>query len=78
MKLTANEELLGCAAGYRFGTILADPPWQFMNRTGKMAPEHGRLTRYSTLKVDEIAALPVERIAAVAAHLYLWCPNALA
>jgi hypothetical protein len=30
----------------RFGTILADPPWLFANRTGKMAPEHKRLFRY--------------------------------
>jgi hypothetical protein len=27
----------------RFHTILADPPWQFQNRTGKMAPEHKRM-----------------------------------
>jgi transcriptional regulator with XRE-family HTH domain len=25
-----------------FGTILIDPPWRFLNRTGKMAPEHKR------------------------------------
>jgi len=24
-------------AGRKFKTILADPPWQFQNRTGKMA-----------------------------------------
>ncbi len=35
-------------------TILADPPWQFTNRTGKMAPEHKRLSRYSTLSLREI------------------------
>jgi len=28
--------------GHHFGTILADPPWQFQNRTGKIAPEHIR------------------------------------
>ncbi len=32
-----------------FKTVLADPPWQFNNRTGKMAPEHKRLSRYATL-----------------------------
>src|ERR1700722_3995305 len=65
-------------AGTRqFATILVDPPWRFINRTGKIAPEHRRLTRYGTLTVDEIAALPVSRIAAPTAHLYLWCPNAL-
>ena len=26
-----------------FRTILADPPWRFANRTGKVAPEHRRL-----------------------------------
>ena len=48
----------------KFGTILADPPWQFMNRTGKMAPEHKRLMRYPTMKLEEIMGLPVSSIAA--------------
>jgi N6-adenosine-specific RNA methylase IME4 len=60
-----------------FATILADPPWRFHNRTGKMAPEHVRLARYATMTVDEIEALPVESICAGKAHLYLWVPNAL-
>jgi len=60
-----------------FPTILADPPWQFMNRTGKMAPEHRRLNRYPTMQLAQICALPVERVAAPTAHLYLWVPNAL-
>jgi N6-adenosine-specific RNA methylase IME4 len=72
-----NNDLISFAGRRRFSTILADPPWQFVNRTGKIAPEHGRLTRYPTLKLDEIAALPVGKIAAPTAHLYLWCPNAL-
>jgi N6-adenosine-specific RNA methylase IME4 len=61
----------------RFSTLLADPPWQFANRTGKIAPEHQRLSRYGTLKLDEIVALPVKDIVTPTAHLYLWCPNAL-
>lgn len=60
-----------------FGTILADPPWQFNNRTGKMAPEHKRLMRYPTMTMEEIMELPVARIAKPASHLYLWVPNAL-
>jgi N6-adenosine-specific RNA methylase IME4 len=60
-----------------YGTILADPPWQFMNRTGKMAPEHHRLARYTTLKLEEILAIPVTQVAAPESHLYLWVPNAL-
>jgi N6-adenosine-specific RNA methylase IME4 len=60
-----------------FGTILADPPWRFANRTGKVAPEHRRLDRYDTMSVEEIAALPVREVADVPSHLYLWVPNAL-
>jgi N6-adenosine-specific RNA methylase IME4 len=60
-----------------FCTILADPPWQFTNRTGKMAPEHRRLNRYSTLKLSEICEIPVAMAADTTAHLYLWVPNAL-
>ena len=70
-------ELLAAACGTRFGCILADPPWRFANRTGKMAPEHRRLARYATMSFEDIAALPVGRIAAEPAHLYLWVPNAL-
>ena len=60
-----------------FGTILADPPWRFTNRTGKMAPEHRRLSRYATLAHREIMALPVPRLVLPKSHLYLWVPNAL-
>ncbi|MCC6452682.1 MAG: S-adenosylmethionine-binding protein [Acidobacteria bacterium] len=61
----------------RYRTILADPPWQFANRTGKMAPEHKRLLRYPTMGLQEIIDLPVGTIADDTAHLYLWVPNAL-
>ena len=63
--------------GKKFGAILADPPWQFANRTGKVAPEHRRLARYATLKHRDIIELPVVLAAGDAAHLYLWVPNAL-
>jgi N6-adenosine-specific RNA methylase IME4 len=58
-------------------TILADPPWRFDNRTGKVAPEYARLARYATLANADLCQLPVPTIAAASAHLYLWCPNAL-
>ena len=61
----------------KFGTVLADPPWRFQNRTGKIAPEHRRLSRYETLSVEEIATLPVARHMEDIAHCYLWVPNAL-
>jgi N6-adenosine-specific RNA methylase IME4 len=70
-------DLLAFAEGRQFGTILADPPWRFQNRTGKVAPEHKRLSRYGTMSFGEIEALPVSEIVAPVSHLYLWCPNAL-
>lgn len=75
--MSAAEDLLEFAKDKKFSTILADPPWQFQNRTGKMAPEHKRLNRYPTMTLDDIKALPVESIADERAHLYLWVPNAL-
>ena len=56
-----GNDLIEFAAGRRFSTILADPPWRFANRTGKMAPEHRRLSRYGTLTFEEISTLPVAR-----------------
>jgi N6-adenosine-specific RNA methylase IME4 len=75
--LSANEDFLHRIGNKKFRTILADPPWQFQNRTGKMAPEHKRLNRYGTMKLDEIKALPVARVCEDTAHCYLWVPNAL-
>ena len=74
---SASDDLLATAGAVKFGTILADPPWQFQNRTGKMAPEHKRLSRYPTMTLDAICDLPVEAVADARAHLYLWVPNAL-
>jgi len=75
--MDAGTSLLAKADGRRFGAILADPPWQFQNKTGKVAPEHRRLSRYATLTLDDIKQLPVAQVAADVAHLYLWEPNAL-
>jgi N6-adenosine-specific RNA methylase IME4 len=61
----------------KYGAILADPPWQFSNRTGKMAPEHKSLSRYRTMTHQEIMELPIAQMACPNCHLYLWVPNAL-
>lgn len=77
MSTNANSDFLAKCANQNFKTILADPPWQFQNRTGKMAPEHRRLNRYGTMALADIIALPVSQVTADTAHLYLWVPNAL-
>jgi N6-adenosine-specific RNA methylase IME4 len=73
----ANHSLKSFGRGLTYETVLADPPWRFQNRTGKMAPEHRRLARYETMTLQDIAALPVGEVVSEGAHLYLWVPNAL-
>ena len=75
--MSASDDLLSELGTNKFSTVLADPPWQFQNKTGKMAPEHKRLSRYPTMTLQEIKDLPVEAIVEDRAHLYLWVPNAL-
>jgi N6-adenosine-specific RNA methylase IME4 len=72
-----GELLLDFVGSRKYSTVLADPPWQFANRTGKMAPEHKRLSRYETLTLQEIKELPVPLMVNEKSHLYLWVPNAL-
>jgi N6-adenosine-specific RNA methylase IME4 len=74
--MTAAEDFAQNVSGI-YGAILADPPWRFSNRTGKVAPEHKRLSRYTTLSLKEICEIPVSTVAAPQSHLYLWIPNAL-
>lgn len=73
----ASQDLRDSLRGTRYATVLADPPWRFVNRTGKVAPEHRRLSRYPTMELPEICALPVAEFLEDRAHCYLWVPNAL-
>ena len=73
----AAKDLTDFLGTQQFATVMADPPWRFTNRTGKIAPEHKRLARYPTMKLDEICALPVANHLEDRAHCYLWVPNAL-
>lgn len=75
-RLSPSEDLL-LHAKEKYATILADPPWRFTNRTGKMAPEHKRLSRYPTMSTEQIGELPIPQLALPKSHLYLWVPNAL-
>jgi len=54
-----------------FSTILADPPWDVLQRGGRGAHRH-----YHLMTLDEIAALPVGKLAKADAHLWLWVTNA--
>lgn len=74
---TAARDFVDTVPDLQYGAILADPPWRFTNRTGKVAPEHKRLNRYGTMSLDEIKEIPVSLVAGDKSHLYLWVPNAL-
>lgn len=56
---------------HHYQVILADPPWNFQVRSpkgeGRSAKQH-----YETMTRDEIGALPVRRLAASNAVLFLW------
>ena len=75
--MSATEDFRQEVGARKFATVLADPPWRFQNKTGKVAPEHKRLARYPTLTLAEIEDLPVQDVVEETAHLYLWVPNAL-
>lgn len=57
----------------RYATLLADPPWDIQQRGGGCigAEEH-----YDLMSASDIAALPVGRLVAPDAHLWLWVTNA--
>lgn len=62
----------------RYRTIVADPPWSYRTSSPRARTAHRAVAaehHYSTLTNEEIAALPVERMAEDNAHLYLWVTN---
>lgn len=63
---------LAVLSGEKFGTVYADPPWSYANQGTRAATGN----HYGTMTVEEIAALPVQELAADAAHLWLWTTNA--
>ncbi|KMK68565.1 MT-A70 family methyltransferase [Puniceibacterium sp. IMCC21224] len=56
---------------FRYGAILADPPWAYAMRSKKghaKSPE----AHYETMDLDEIKALPVAQLAGPDCYLFLW------
>lgn len=77
MNEEVNNNLLNFCGDKKYVTVYADPPWQFSNKTGKIAPEYKKNGRYSTMTIQDIIDLPVKDIIDENAHLYIWVPNAL-
>lgn len=59
------------AAGTKFMTVLADPPWQYDNVASRAAAEN----HYPTMTIDEICNVPVQQLVGRQAHLHLWTTN---
>jgi len=59
-----------CWPSGRFGVIYADPPWSYNDKRGGK-PAWGAMT-YATMPTRDIAALPVEGIAAPDCALFMW------
>lgn len=72
----------------RYRTIVADPPWDHSDGTGRIGTiGRGRTKRpspagpqdttlpYDVMPLEEIKALPVDSLADRNAHLYLWTTN---
>jgi N6-adenosine-specific RNA methylase IME4 len=71
----------------QFGTVLADPPWPYkspravVGNGGRGADGASNIIQadvtrhYPTLTLDEIKTLPVPKLTAANAHLYLWTTN---
>lgn len=55
----------------RFGVIYADPPWRYDNQATRAATGN----HYSGLSIPEIAAIPVDQLAAKDCYLHLWTTN---
>jgi N6-adenosine-specific RNA methylase IME4 len=76
-------------ASAKFGTILADPAWPYrspraivgnggrgnLQGHAKHVIQVDASAHYPLMTLEEIKALPVEKVAADAAHLYLWTTN---
>ncbi len=56
-----------------FGCILADPPWAFKSFSGKTGTPHRSANdHYVTMPWEDIAALPVQEVAAKDCALFMW------
>lgn len=56
---------------FRYGAILADPPWQFTMRSPK-GYEKSPEAHYATMSEADLACLPVHQLAAPDCMLFMW------
>lgn len=61
----------------RFGVVLADCPWDYGQGTDAPTAAADPRRHYPTMSLDDIKAMPVAKVAAKNAVLFLWTPNSL-
>ncbi|MCV6826021.1 MULTISPECIES: MT-A70 family methyltransferase [Halocynthiibacter] len=62
---------------FRYGLIVADPPWTFATRSRKGITRKGASGQYSTMSLEDIKNMPVAEISAPDSVLWLWATNPL-
>ena len=66
----SRRDRTGNAGGYQ--VIYADPPWAYRNEKTGGNHRSGSAQHYPVLSIDAIARIPIARMAAPAASLWLW------
>jgi len=70
-----NEDLIALAEQYgKFDVLVADPPWPFSNVKTGASMKSGSAQHYSTMAMEEIAALPIKHIVQTDSVAFLWVP----
>lgn len=69
--MTAYSDIAEIPRG-KYGVIYADPPWQFKTLWGTATGPGNRNADYKTMDIPELAALPVNELAADDCVLFMW------
>jgi N6-adenosine-specific RNA methylase IME4 len=55
----------------KFGTVYADPPWNYGNQATRASTDN----HYDTMSIEDLCNMPVRDVVADDAHLHLWTTN---
>ncbi len=61
----------------KFDIIVSDPPWSFSDKLTMAPVKRGASSQYSTLNLQAIKNLPVQKVVSKDAVLVLWVPGSL-
>lgn len=62
----------------KYNTVVIDPPWQInINKVGNRFKKHKMRSElpYSTMTLQEISKIPIDKIANIGTHVYCWTTN---